>query len=96
MPPCQAGVVLDPGDAARPHDESLDTDRYGWSKGCKSPHTGFALSKALALIILAVMALHLFKPLGLPGLRKRRDVWKIAVFALVAMGATVLLSHTTE
>lgn len=52
------------------------------------------MSKALALIILAMMMVHLIKPLGLPGLRKRRDVWKIAIAALVAMGATVLLSHT--
>jgi hypothetical protein len=52
------------------------------------------LSKVLALIILAMMALHLWRPLGLPGLKKRRDVWKIAVVALVAMGATVLVSHT--
>ncbi len=41
-----------------------------------------------------MMAVHLIKPLGRPGLRKRRDVWKIAMGALVALGATVLLSHT--
>ncbi|MCO5161925.1 MAG: hypothetical protein M9939_12355 [Mesorhizobium sp.] len=51
------------------------------------------MSKALALIILAMMVLHLIRPFGLPGLRLRRDVWKIAVMALVALGATVLLSH---
>jgi hypothetical protein len=51
------------------------------------------MSKALALIILAMMAVHMIRPLGLPGLRHRRDVWKIAIAALVAIGATVLLSH---
>ena len=51
------------------------------------------MSKALALIILAMMAIHMIRPLGLPGLKLRRDVWKIAVGALVAIGATVLLSH---
>lgn len=51
------------------------------------------MSKALALLILAMMVLHLIRPLGLPGLRQRRDVWKIAVGALVAIGATVLLGH---
>ena len=51
------------------------------------------MSKALALLIVAMMALHMIRPLGLPGLRYRRDVWKIAVAALVAIGATVLLSH---
>ena len=51
------------------------------------------MSKALSLLILAMMALHLWRPLNLPGLRKRRDVWKIAILALVAIAATVLLSH---
>ncbi|MCR5856810.1 hypothetical protein [Mesorhizobium sp. J428] len=54
------------------------------------------MSKVLALLILAMMALHLIRPLGLPGLRLRRDVWKIAVAALLAIGATVLLSHTGQ
>ena len=51
------------------------------------------MSKALALLIVAMMALHMIRPLGLPGLKARRDVWKIAVAALVAIGATVLLSQ---
>jgi hypothetical protein len=53
----------------------------------------YALSKALSLIILAMMALHLWRPLDLPGLHRRQDVWKIALVALAAMGLTVLLSH---
>ncbi|HEV7416823.1 hypothetical protein [Tianweitania sediminis] len=51
------------------------------------------MSKALSIIILIMMALHLWRPLGLPGLRKRKDVWKIAVFALAAIALTTLLSH---
>ncbi|MGB3502952.1 MAG: hypothetical protein WBA44_15120 [Mesorhizobium sp.] len=51
------------------------------------------MTKMLALLILAMMVLHLIRPLGLPGLKARRDVWKIAVVALVAMGATVMLGH---
>jgi hypothetical protein len=54
-----------------------------------------AMSKGLSLLILAMMALHLWRPLNLPGLRARRDVWKIAVFALVAIALTVLISHET-
>lgn len=65
----------------------LDSRARRWSKAL--------MSKALALVILAMMALHLIRPLGLPGLKARRDVWKIAVFALVAIGATVLLGHTS-
>ncbi|MGD9913692.1 MAG: hypothetical protein AB7S80_06385 [Rhizobiaceae bacterium] len=48
------------------------------------------MGKALPLLLLAVMALHLFRPLGLPGLRRRGDAWKIAVAAIVAMMVTVL------
>lgn len=51
------------------------------------------MSKALSLVILAMMLVHLIRPLGLPGLRQRRDVWKIALAALGAIGVTVLLSH---
>lgn len=51
------------------------------------------MSKALALILLAAMAIHLIKPLGLPGLKRRGDVWKIAVAAFAMFGLTVLLSH---
>ena len=51
-----------------------------------------SMSKALALVIVAMMAVHLIRPLGLPGLKYRRDVWKIAVAALAAIMLTVLLS----
>jgi hypothetical protein len=52
------------------------------------------MPKILALLMLAVMVFHIFKPLGLPGLRQRRDFWKLAVAALVAMAATVVMSHS--
>ena len=51
------------------------------------------MSKVLALVILAMMAIQLIKPLGLPGLRQRRDFWKLAVLALAAISLTVLASH---
>ena len=51
------------------------------------------MTKILALVILLMMVVQLIKPLGLPGLRQRRDFWKLAVVALTAMAATVLLSH---
>ncbi|WP_457581300.1 hypothetical protein [Ensifer canadensis] len=49
------------------------------------------MSKALALILLLAMAIQLVWPIGLPGLRQRRDFWKIAVFAIVMMMITVLI-----
>ncbi|MEQ1936749.1 hypothetical protein ABMA46_00690 [Mesorhizobium sp. CN5-321] len=51
------------------------------------------MSKALALVILGLMAVHLIKPLGWPGLRRRKDFWKLAVLALAAITLTAALSH---
>jgi hypothetical protein len=51
------------------------------------------MSKLLALVIVAMMVVQIIKPLGLPGLRERRDFWKLAVAAMVAISLTVLLSH---
>ena len=51
------------------------------------------MAKILALILIAAMVLHLIKPIGLPGLRRRSDVWKIAVFALAATSLTALAGH---
>ena len=51
------------------------------------------MSKILALVIIAMMVIQLIKPLGLPGLKQRRDFWKLAVGALAAISLTVLVSH---
>jgi len=51
------------------------------------------MSKILALVILGLMVIQIIKPLGLPGLKQRRDCWKLAVGALAAISLTVLLSH---
>lgn len=53
------------------------------------------MSKALALLLLGLMIIQIIKPLGLPGLRQRRDFWKLAVIALAAISLTVILSHLT-
>lgn len=47
-----------------------------------------SLTKVIPIIGLILMALHIVWPLNLPGLRKRRDFWKIAV----AMGVAVLFT----
>jgi len=51
------------------------------------------MTKILSLLIMAMMILHLIRPLGLPGLRKRGDVWKVAVVALAGFAITVFISH---
>ncbi len=52
---------------------------------------GPTMSKILLLLILAMMIVHLIKPLGLPGLKRRGDFWKLALIALAAVSLTILL-----
>ncbi len=49
------------------------------------------LAKVASLLLLAAMVVHLIRPLGLPGLRKRGDAWKIAVAAIAVTMLTVLI-----
>ena len=44
------------------------------------------MTKIFSLLIVGLMIVHIIKPLGLPGLRHRRDFWKLAIVALAAMG----------
>ncbi|WP_273727928.1 hypothetical protein [Brucella gallinifaecis] len=54
----------------------------GVSEGC-------FVTKVLPVLLMALMGLHIIKPLGLPGLKKRGDFWKIAVFAIFIMALIV-------
>ena len=49
------------------------------------------MSKALTVLLLLAMVIQVLKPLSLPGLRQRRDFWKIAVFAIAVLMLTVLV-----
>ncbi|MDH6269498.1 hypothetical protein M2360_004926 [Rhizobium sp. SG_E_25_P2] len=49
------------------------------------------MAKILPLLGIVLMVLHMIRPLGLPGLRRRRDFWKIALVMLAALGVTALL-----
>ena len=49
------------------------------------------MAKVISLLLLGLMLVHIIRPLGLPGLRKRGDFWKIALVALAAMMLTVLI-----
>ena len=51
------------------------------------------MSKILALVIIAMMAVQIIKPLGLPGLKRRGDFWKLALAALAAISLTAALGH---
>ncbi|MEM7692838.1 MAG: hypothetical protein AAF318_00185 [Pseudomonadota bacterium] len=49
------------------------------------------MTKIVSAIVIAAMAAHMIRPLGLPGLKKRGDVWKLAVaaFAIVLLVTVV-------
>lgn len=49
------------------------------------------MSKIMSALLILAMAAQLIRPLGLPGLRKRGDFWKIALAALFVFGVTVLI-----
>lgn len=51
------------------------------------------MTKILSLVIVGLMVIQIIKPLGLPGLKKRGDFWKLALGALAAISLTVVLSH---
>src|SRR5690606_24958223 len=48
-----------------------------------------AMTKIFPVLLLTLMGLHLIKPLGLPGLKRRGDFWKIALAALLMMSMIV-------
>ncbi|WP_419908753.1 hypothetical protein [Hoeflea sp.] len=51
------------------------------------------MTKAIAIVLLLAMVVQIIKPIGLPGLRRRADFWKIAVFAFLAMTLVIVLQH---
>ncbi len=50
------------------------------------------MTKLVSLLVVLAMAVQFIKPLGLPGLKKRSDAWKLAVAAL----AVILLVAVTK
>lgn len=48
------------------------------------------MTKIVPLLGVVLMVLHVIWPLNVPGLRKRRDFWKIAVAMGVAIMVTAL------
>ncbi len=51
------------------------------------------MSKVIAIVIILMMAIQIIKPIGLPGLRRRSDFWKLAVVAFAIFALDVLVSH---
>lgn len=49
------------------------------------------MTKAIGLFLLLAMGVQIIRPLGVPGLRKRGDFWKIAIIAFVIWSLVLLL-----
>lgn len=52
-----------------------------------------SVTKALGVLLLLAMAVHVIKPLGLPGLRRRADFWKIAIFAFAIWTVALVINE---
>ena len=57
--------------------------------------TKAGMTKAIAILLMLAMLIQIIKPLGLPGLRRRGDFWKLAVFAFAIWSAALLLRDFT-
>ncbi|AYG67240.1 hypothetical protein CCGE531_15360 [Rhizobium sp. CCGE531] len=53
-----------------------------------------SVTKAIAVLLLLAMAVHIIKPLGLPGLKRRADFWKIAIFAFAIWTVALVINET--
>lgn len=49
------------------------------------------MTRGLSLILGLLMLVQVIRPLGLPGLERRADAWKIAVFALAIIAVVVVV-----
>lgn len=54
------------------------------------------MTKLVMLFFALVAAIQVIKPLGWPGLRHRRDAWKLAVGGLVATVLAVVLTALVQ
>ncbi|MDB5524607.1 MAG: hypothetical protein JWM58_2370 [Rhizobium sp.] len=43
------------------------------------------LTKIIPVMAIILMMLHLIKPIGWPGLKRRKDFWKIAIVMIAAV-----------
>ena len=52
--------------------------------------------KLISVLMVLAMAVQVVKPIGLPGLTRRSDFWKIALVAFAAMMLTIGLREVWE
>lgn len=47
------------------------------------------MTKIVSVLVICAMAAHMIRPFGLPGLKRRGDVWKIALVAFALIAAVI-------
>ena len=74
---------------------SMNATQNGWT-GFACPSSGCRLEAILAKIIMvffaAVACIQLIKPIGLPGLERRRDAWKLALIGFAVTVAMIAIT----
>jgi uncharacterized membrane protein len=58
------------------------------------PRCGEDMTKLIAVLLLLAMVVHIIKPLNLPGLRRRADFWKIAIFAFAIWTVALVINES--
>jgi hypothetical protein len=55
------------------------------------------MTKLIMVVFGALAIVQLIRPVGLPGLKKRSDAWKLAIFGFLAtVAATIIAAGLTE
>jgi hypothetical protein len=52
------------------------------------------MTKSIAVLLLLAMVVQIIKPLNLPGLRRRADFWKIAIFAFAIWTVALIINES--
>lgn len=52
------------------------------------------VTKVIAVLLMLAMAVQIIKPLGLPGLKRRVDFWKIAIIAFAVWTIALIINET--
>ena len=50
------------------------------------------MTKLIALLLAAVALIQVIKPLGLPGLERRQDAWKLAAVGAALMVVLIVIT----
>ena len=50
-----------------------------------------SMTKVISVLLILAMLVQILKPIGLPGLRRRMDFWKLALVAFAIWTAALLL-----